>query len=115
MKVHFAELGKDFVSHYFKLFADSPSNVTPMYSEEAELHVGGQVILGRESIVASLATAGNLTVGNHMSQPYGQSDVLVTASVRSSSHSFVMTFILAEVGEGNQFGVSYHFVHVMPE
>jgi hypothetical protein len=115
MKVHFGELGKDFILHYFKLFGEAPDNVAPMYAEHAELHCGEQSISGRANIVSALASLGKLTLGNYFAQPYSGDDVLVTAGVKAGSESFVMTFIVALIGEGNHFGVTYHLCHHIPQ
>jgi hypothetical protein len=115
MKVYFGDLGKDFIHHYFKLFAESPAKVAPIYSPQAELQVDSEAIVGSDKIVTFLPSLGSLTLGNYIPQPYGSSDVLITAGVKSPSVSYVMTFVLSLIGEDNRFGITYHLIHRIPQ
>jgi hypothetical protein len=117
MKVFFGDVAKEFVQQYFQLLADG-ARVEPMYSENAELQINADLVRGRSNIVAALAKldkiAGPPSHLNHVAQPYCGDGVIITAVVASESAKFVMTYILAIVGDGNQFGITHHLIHNVP-
>jgi hypothetical protein len=116
MTVSFGDVARKFVPYYFKLLATGINEVAPMYTEEAELQINAQLVRGRSTVVDELAKLGKLALlPTYAAHPYNDNGVIVTAKAASETAKYIMTFILALVGDGSQFGITHQIVHVTPK
>jgi hypothetical protein len=116
MKVFFKDVANSFLPHYFKLLAQGPDQVAPMYTETAVLMVNSTEFRGRPAILAELANLEpfDSVSCTHLSQPFKGDGILITAHVRSSSAAFVITYIFAIVSDQNQFAITHQVIHKSP-
>jgi hypothetical protein len=116
MTVFFGDVARKFVCHYFKLLATGADEVVLMYTEKAELQINAQLVRGPSTVVDELAKLGKLALlPTYAAHPYNDSGVIVAAKAASETAKYIMTFILALVDNGNQFGITHQIVHATPK
>jgi hypothetical protein len=76
----------------------------------------GEASFSGKSAVAEMAKFKTLKLPesqqNFVAQPYGQkNEVIVTVPLKGEEVDYVMTFVLANVGEGNRFGITQQIIH----
>jgi hypothetical protein len=119
--IYYADVAREFLPHYFQMFAEGSSHLAPMYAENVQLRIGNTTsVRGREAALVEIFKLTGLALvsstKSSVSQPYGaEGSVIITANVKSDSHHYVATFILALVGEGNRYGIIDQLLHPIPE
>ena len=110
MSVYFQDVAQEFVPHYFELLAKGDRSVKPMYAEAAELVLNEESVKGRDAVVDAVAKLKLQAPGNDafLAQPGKEADdIFVTVH----TGGYLVTFMLANVGENNRFAIKSQIVH----